>query len=264
MRRLVQRLAFVARVFLVLGACLLPGSPLASAQNDPSDEIALPGLQSDADAFAAQLRQAFPAGASDDQKQQASDAANAAAQSGDVAKALPAMERLVGAEGDQASWQDWLALAQVEMGVSPPRPRRALQAAWQAFTLIDQGSDTAARDQGSALTVMDQALLALKQPVPELEVLQAIARREPANPAAQQAAVRAQQQVGLAFRRLSTDSEAFPARACIGFLGNPSSSPDFHPGDWVKLMPPLKDAAVTLESHRICVTGLPPGATTRA
>jgi uncharacterized protein YfaS (alpha-2-macroglobulin family) len=262
MRRLVQRLAFVARVFLVLGACLLPGSPLASAQNDPSDEIALPGLQSDADAFAAQLRQAFPAGASDDQKQQASDAANAAAQSGDVAKALPAMERLVGAEGDQASWQDWLALAQVEMGVSPPRPRRALQAAWQAFTLIDQGSDTAARDQGSALTVMDQALLALKQPVPELEVLQAIARREPANPAAQQAAVRAQQQVGLAFRRLSTDSEAFPARACIGFLGNPSSSPDFHPGDWVKLMPPLKDAAVTLESHRICVTGLPPGATT--
>jgi uncharacterized protein YfaS (alpha-2-macroglobulin family) len=256
MKRLVWRLGFA------LGACLALGVAPALAQNDPGDEIALPGLQSDANAFAAKLRQAFPAGASDDQKQQASDAANAALQSGNPAQALPALESLVGAEGDQATWQNWLALAQAELGVTPPRPQRALQAAWMAFTTVDQSSDTAAQDQVSALTVMDQALLALKLPVPELEVLQAIARREPGNPAAQQAAVRAQQQVGLAFRRLATDAEAFPTRACIGFLGSPSSAPDFHAGDWVKLAPPQKDAAVTLETHQICITGLPPGATT--
>ena len=262
MGRLVRWMAFTPKVFLVAGVCLALGIPAAVAQGDASDEISLPGLQSDADGFAAMLRQAFPAGASDDQKQQASDAASAALKSGNMAQALPALEKLVGAQGDQASWQNWLALAQAEMGVSPPRPQRALQAAWTAFTTIDQGSDTAAQDQVSALKVMDQALLALKQPVPELEVLQAIARRQPGDAGAQQAAVRAQQQVGLAFRRLSTDAEAFPARACIGFLGNPSSAPDFHAGDWVKLAPPQKDAAVTLESHQICITGLPPGATT--
>ena len=249
-------------VAFALGACLVFSMPPAMAQGDPRGEIALPGLQSDADAFAAKLRQAFPAGATDDQKSEASDAADAALQSGDMAKALPALEKLVGAQGDQASWQSWLALAQAEMGVSPPHPARAIQAAWMAFTTIDQGSKTAGQDQVSALTVMDRALLALKQAVPELEVLQAIARREPGNPAAQQAAVRAQQQVGLVFRRLSTDAEAFPARACIGFLGSPSSAPDFHPGDWVRLAPPQKDAAITSESHQICITGLPPGATT--
>jgi uncharacterized protein YfaS (alpha-2-macroglobulin family) len=262
MRRLVRRLALAPQALLVAGAWLLLGVLPALAQDDGTGEITLPGLQSDAVAFASQLQQAFPAGATDDQKQQASDAAKAGLQSGNMAQALPALEALVGAESDQASWQQWLALAQAEMGVSPPHPKRALEAAWQAFTLIDQGSKTAAADQVSALTVMDQALLALKLPVAELEVLQAIARREPGNPAAQQAAVRAQQQVGLAFRHLSTDAEAFPARACIGFLGSPSSLPDFHAGDWVSLALPQKDAAVTLESHRICITGLPPGATT--
>ena len=207
MRRLVRRLA------LALGACVLLGVSSGVAQADPSDEIALPGLQSDADAFVARLHQAFPAGASDDQKAEASDAAKAAVASGDPAKIVSAMERLVGAQGDPVAWQNWLALAQAEMAVSPARPQRAVQAAWMAFTAIDQGSDTAAQDQVSALKVMDQALLALKLPVPELEVLQAIARREPGDAGAQQAAVRAQQAVGLAFRSLSTDAEAFPARA---------------------------------------------------
>jgi uncharacterized protein YfaS (alpha-2-macroglobulin family) len=256
MKRLWLAMAFV------LGLGLSGAVRMSLAQDDPASEIDLPGLQSDADAFAAKLKQAFPAGASDDQKSQASDAAQAALQSGDMARALPALETLVGAEGDDAGWQAWLALARAEIGVTPPRPARALQAAWMAFTKIDQSSQTAARDQVSALQVMNQALRALHQPVPELEVLQAIARREPNDPAAQQAAALAQQAAGIVFRRLSTDAEAFPARACIGFLGNPSSAPDFHPGDWVRLAPPLKDAAVTLESHRICITGLPAGATT--
>jgi uncharacterized protein YfaS (alpha-2-macroglobulin family) len=258
MRRLWLVMAFV------LGAGLCGSMPpKALAQDDPASEIDLPGLQSDADAFAAQLKQAFPAGATDDQKSQANDAAQAALQTGNMAQALPALETLVGAQGDDAGWQVWLALAKAEMGVTPPRPARGLQAGWMALTKIDQSSNTAAHDQIAALQVMDQALLALDKPIPELEVLQAIARRAPGDAAAQQAAALAQQKVGLAFRRLSTDAESFPSRACIGFLGNPSSAPDFHPGDWVTLAPPVKDAAVTLESHRICITGLPPGKTTQ-
>ncbi|MBW4024718.1 MAG: alpha-2-macroglobulin family protein [Proteobacteria bacterium] len=247
---------------VVLGASLCGGLHPAAAQDDPGREISLPGLQSDAAAYMATLRQAFPAGASDDQKSRAADAARTALRSGDAAKARAALDTLIGAEGDNAGWQAWLALAEAQMSTSPPQPKRALQAAWMAFTRIDQSSKTAATDQVSALRVMDRALLALNQPVPELEVLQAIARRQPQNPAAQQAAALAQQKVGLVFRHLSTDAEAFPARACLGFLGNPSSSPDFHAQDWVRLAPPLKDAAVTLESRRICITGLPAGALT--
>ena len=258
MKRLALVLAFC------LGFCLFGPLHGARAQDDDSgNEIELPGLQSDAEALAAMLGKAFPAGATDDQKSQASDAANAALQANDMAAALPALEKFVGAEGDSASWQSWLSLAQAELAVTPPRPQRALQAGWIAFTKIDQSSNTAAQDQVSALTVMDQALQALKLPVPELQVLQAIARREPDNQAAQQAAVLAQQKVGIAFRHLATDAEAFPTRACIRFYGNPSSAPDFHPGDWVKFAPAVPDAAVTLESHRICITGLPPGALTK-
>src|SRR5579875_3613758 len=68
---------------VALGACLWTSLPPAAAQDDPASEIALPGLQSDADAFAAQLKQAFPAGATDDQKAQAQDAVRAALAAGD-------------------------------------------------------------------------------------------------------------------------------------------------------------------------------------
>ena len=236
-----KRLMLVVAV--ALGTCLWAGVHPAVAQDDPASEIGLPGLQADAEAYMTGLTRAFPAGASTDQKSKASDAARAALESGDATKALAALETLIGAEGDSSSWQAWLALGQVEMGVSPSRPKRALQAGWMAFTRVDQSSKTAAADQVSALRVMDRALPALNQPVPELEVLQAIARRQPQDPAAQQAAALAQQKVGLVFRHLSTNAEAFPARACLAFIGNPSTSPDFHPGDWVKLAPPLKDAA---------------------
>ncbi|WP_284947107.1 alpha-2-macroglobulin family protein [Acidisoma cladoniae] len=244
-------------VSLLVGPLSLP----ARAQDD-GPEIDLPGLQSDADAYAAALRLPFPAGASDEQKQKAADAVAAAVATGNATAEVAAMQRAIGALGGDATWNAWLALASAEMALVPPNAVHGLQAAWTAFQHIDESSDTAAQDQVSALRVMDKALAALNKPVPEVEVLRAIARRLPGDHAAQQAALEGLQRTGLIYRSLSTDAEAFPARACIGFLGNPSSAPSFHAGDWVTLDPALKDAAVTLESGKICVTGLPAGATT--
>jgi hypothetical protein len=98
---MMKRLWLVMAFVLGAGLCGVVLPP-ALAQDDPASEIALPGLQSDADAFVAQLKQAFPAGATDDQKSQASDAAQASLQSGNMAQALPALETLVGAQGDDA------------------------------------------------------------------------------------------------------------------------------------------------------------------
>jgi uncharacterized protein YfaS (alpha-2-macroglobulin family) len=237
---------------------------IASAQSDAATELELPGLQSDADAFTAKLQQAYPGGASKEQMQRARDAADAAVQANDWQKALPALETMVGGVGQDTTPDShtWLALGIAEAKANPPQPERSLQAAWMAFTLVDASSYTAVADQVMALRLMRAALVSLNRPLPEVAVLQAIARRLPGDHAAQQAAVQRLQEVGLLFKGVTTDAESFPARACLSFLGNPSSSPDFHAGDWIKLDPAPKDAAVTLESRQICVAGLPAGDTT--
>jgi hypothetical protein len=172
---------------------LLISLPLrgASAQSDAATELELPGLQSDADAFTATLRQAYPGGASKDQLQRANAAAEAAVKANDWQKALPALETMVGGVGQDttADWQTWLALGVAEAKAQPPNPERSLQAAWMAFTLVDSSSYTAIADEVTALHLMDAALTALNRPLPEVAVLQAIARRLPGDHAAQQAAV---------------------------------------------------------------------------
>ena len=254
-----------ARLVFTLGmvAALLSATLSTSrAQDDSPPELALPGLQRDADGFAAELRRQFPAAASPSRRQQAAETAAAAVAAQDWQRALPALQTLIGGapRNMEIDWRPWYGLAQAEAGLS--HPARALQAAWMAFNRVDQASDTAAADQVAALRVMAGALRALNRPLPEIQALQAIARRLPDDKQAQAAQAERQQQLGLLFKGLSTDAEAFPARACLSFLGDPSSAPDFHPGDWVTLAPARNDAAVTLESRRLCVTGLPAGATT--
>ncbi|MEO9191294.1 MAG: MG2 domain-containing protein, partial [Acetobacteraceae bacterium] len=72
-----------------------------------------------------------------------------------------------------------------------------------------------------------------------------------------------EQEFGLLVRKVRTEPESFPARACVAFIGRPGGAADFHPGDWVTLTPPIKAAAVTLESGQICITGLQPGTRTQ-
>ncbi len=240
--------------------------PVPARAQEAPNELALPGLQTDAEHFQNLLRHDYPAGLTAAARHTAEDTATASLAANDYVKALPALRMIIGGlpRGTIPGWRTWLALGQAELGVAPPHPDRALQAGWLAFTSVEQNSGSAATDQVSALRLMRQALVALNKPLPEIKVLQAIARRLPHDPAAQQELVQRQQQLGLLFDGLTTNAEAFPTRACLRFVGDPSSAPDFHPADWLSLTPPVKDAAVTLESRRICITGLPAGATTAA
>src|SRR4029077_15665172 len=68
---------------------------------------------------------------------------------------------------------------------------------------------------------------------------------------------------GILVRRVATEPEAEPPRACIAFTVAPARRDDFHAEDWVRLDPPVQGAAVTREGDQICVSGLPSGATTR-
>ena len=242
----------------------LSTAPHARAQ-DASDELNLPGLQNDAESFVAKLRTPYPAGLTEAKLKAAADAAQAAMAAKDYAKALPALKTLVGGFGQSIAPNAglWLALAQAELGTSPAQPQAALDAAWLSFTSVDQNSPTQVADQVAALQVMRASLAALKEPIPEVQVMAAIARRLPHDAAVQAELAQRRQALGLLFSSLSTDAERFPARACASFLGSPSTSPDFHPGDWITLNPAVKDAAVTLESGQICITGLPAGATTQ-
>lgn len=254
----------VAAFLACLGACLLP--PLAARAQSAADELDLPGLQNDASAFQQSLRKPFPAGVSPAKLKQAKADALAALKDQDYARALPALKILIAGQGTQniaSRWEVWLAVARGELSLTPPQPKHALEAGWLAFTSVDSHSDTAAQDQATALDTMREALTALHEPAAQVHVLAAIARRLPHDAQLQADLARERQALGLVFAGLDTNTNAFPTRACLRFLGDPSSSPDFHPGDWVRLDPAVKDAAVTLESRQICITGLPAGATTR-
>ncbi len=259
---LLRRLGFIQLVCLFgVIAFALPAKSQEAAQ-----ELALPGLQSDAQHFQNTLRHDYPAGLSAASLRKAEATAREALAANDYAEALPALQMIVGGlpQGTTPNWRTWLALAQAELHATPQELNRALQAGWMAFTSVDRSNGSTAADQVLALRLMREALAGLNKPSSEVKVLQAIARRLPHDPAAQQELVQRQQELGLLFDGLSTDAEAFPTRACLRFEGDPSSAPDFHPGDWLSLSPAVKDAAVTLELRRICISGLPAGATTTA
>jgi uncharacterized protein YfaS (alpha-2-macroglobulin family) len=259
------------RFFRRLGAfALLLGlaaaiNPLPARAQDTPEELALPGIQHDAEAFAAKLRAANPAGLPDTQIQQAMDAAEAAIGAHDYAKAVTALRTVIGGIGRNAqpTAAVWGDLAIAEINLTPPAPKHALDAAWLAFTNVDKKSPNAVREQLAALDLMRQALASLGNPLGQASVLSAMERRLPAGDPRRKDIEAQRQSLGLLFRAVSTEANAFPTRACLAFLGTPSNAPDFVPGDWVTLKPAARDAAVTLESHQICITGLPAGETTQ-
>ncbi len=235
---------------LLAFACLLPG-PAAHA-----DELEIPGLRSDAAAYARSLRQRFPAGATARQRADAETRAQAAEARRDWAAAAAAWSDRAG-QGD-APATAWLSLAGDLLRLPAPDPAHALAAAWRAF-----GATEAGATQVPALLAMRDALTALNRPVPEIETLAAAADRAPDDADLRRQLALRKQQLGLLVRGVRTEPESFPARACLGFIGRPGGSVDFHAADWVRLDPTPPGAAVTLESGEICVTGLPPGTTTR-
>ncbi|PZR14637.1 MAG: hypothetical protein DI532_09030 [Azospirillum brasilense] len=235
----------------VLGSLTAGGLP-AGAQTLPE----LPGVQSDAAGYARDLARRFPAGATVQQRAQAEAQARQAEARGDWNAAATAWEQRLGMP--EAKPEQWLALARAQLLRNPPQPARALQAAWQNFNGVAAGAP-----EIPALQVMAQALQRLDRWAPTIAVLEAVVERAPDDAAAKQVLEAARQQAGLLLRRVRTEPEAEPARACLGFTGRLSPAPDWQPGDWVKAEPPLPDLAVTREGQELCIAGLPWGATTR-
>ncbi len=231
--------------------------PLTAAR---SQQLDLPGVSADAAAYAASLQKLAPAGMSAAAREAAEAAASDAIAAGDRARALAALQQRLGAGHTTPSL--WLSLAQVLMHPPAPDDAHALAAAWQAYAATESGPG-----QLPALEIMRTALAALGRKLPEIEVLEAETWLAPEDTDLgadlRRALIAREEEFGLLVRKVTTQPESFPARACIAFTGRPGGTADFHAGDWVRLDPPVRDAAVTLESGEICIAGLEPGAATK-
>src|SRR5262245_2959519 len=219
-----------------------------------AEEFNLPGLQTDSAAYARSLAARVPAGGTPQARRQAEQAATAATRKPDWAAAATAWENRI-AQGDATPAQ-WLSLAEAQLRRAPPEPNRALQAAWQNFSSVDAGAA-----EVPALLLMADALKLQDRPAQAIQALEAAAERAPDDRAIAQRLEEARRAAGILVRRVTTQPDAEPPRACLSFTVPPSRRDDFHPGDWVRLEPPVQGAAVTREGDQICVSGLPSGTT---
>ena len=233
---------------LTLLAFLLPG--LAAAQ-----QFDLPGLGRDAGAYQQEMTRRFPAGGSPAQRAAAEQRAREAEARRDFAAAAAAWEERIGM--GQPNADHWLSLAQAQLGRTPPDNQRALRAAWRAFQLAPYGEPEIA-----PLYAIAEALRRLDRPVQQIEALEAILERTD-SPEHRQRLEAARRAAGMLVRRVTTEPEAEPARACLAFTNAPARRTDWVPGDWIRADPPIPNMAVEREGDLLCVAGLPWGASTR-
>ena len=113
------------------------------------------------------------------------------------------------------------------------------------------------------LLLMAEALKVLDRPAQAIQALEAAAERAPDDKTIVRKLDEARRATGILVRRVATEPETEPPRACVDFTVAPVRRDDFHAADWVRLDPPVQGAAVTREGDKICVSGLPSGATTR-
>jgi hypothetical protein len=151
-----------------------------------------------------------------------------------------------------------MALAEAQMHRTPPDANRALQAAWQSFSASDSGAP-----EVPPLLLMAEALKVLNRPAQAIQALEAATERLPDDKKIQQTLEATRRATGILVRRVATEPETEPPRACIDFTVAPARRDDFHAEDWVRLDPPVQGSAVTREGDQICVSGLPSGSTTR-
>ena len=238
------------RVLLLLLAllCLPPG---LRAQG-----FELPGLSADAEAWQRDLTRRFPAGATPQQRSAAEQRAAGAERTNNWPAAAQAWEERI-AGGDPRP-EHWLALARAQLQKAPPDPARALQAAWMNFQMVAAGEP-----EIPSLLLMADALQRLDRPAQQLQALGAVLERAPNDPRYRQMLADARRAAGLLVARINTEPEAEPARACLAFTLPPARRTDWQPGDWVRTEPAIPGLAVTREGDRLCILGLPNGATTR-
>ncbi|WP_439594640.1 alpha-2-macroglobulin family protein [Falsiroseomonas sp.] len=239
-------LRFLLPLLLLLG-WLMP----AAAQNfDP------PGLPEDSARYESALTRRFPAGGTPQQRNQAEARARAAEARRDWAAAAAAWEERVGA--GQATADHWMALANAQLSRSPPEALRALHAGWRAFMLVPGGPP-----EIPSLLVMAEAMRRLDQPIWQIEALTAVVERAPEDAKQREMLAAARRAAGLLVRRITTEPDAEPARACLAFTTPPARRTDWQPRDWLRTEPALPDLAVTREGDALCVAGLPWGQTTQ-
>jgi len=241
----------VRRFGLLLAAFLCLACSVAWA-----DDFTLPGLEADSAAYAQTLTSRSPAGGTPQARKAAEQAAAAAIRKQDWAAAAAAWETRI-AQGD-ATGAQWLSLAEAQLHRTPPDANHALQAAWQNYSSANAGAA-----EVPSLLLMAEALKLLNRPAQAIQALEAAAERAPDNKAIVQKLDEARRATGILVRRVATEPEAEPPRACLGFTVAPARRDDFHAEDWVRLDPPVPGSAVTREGDQICVSGLPSGATTR-
>jgi uncharacterized protein YfaS (alpha-2-macroglobulin family) len=220
---------------------------LALALAGPAVAFEVPGLAADSDAYARTLAARAPSSA--EARAEADRRADAALRAGDWAEAVAALEARIrlGAVEER----HWLALAEAWQRRTPPDGNRALQAAWQAFAMVPGG----APEIPAILRIADVFQHVLDRPAQALEALEAVVERDPANPAHRQRLAELRRSAGLAVRRLVTEPESDPPRACVEFAGALSPRRDIAWADWVRVEPATR-TAVTAEGSRLCVAGL--------
>ena len=228
-------------------AVLIGVAPIARAA-----DLDISGLSTDSGKYADSLTAKFPAGGNPVQRRAAEQKAADAERKRDWAGAVAAWEVRIGL-GDAGAGA-WMSLAQDAMRETPPDPRHAMMAAYQAFELA---SDPKA--EIAPLLMIADALKMLDRPAQAITALEAAQDRAPDDAQIKQALLTARRAAGILVRNLRNESEADPPRACISFTTAPLRSDDFHPQDWVKLDPAVSGAAVTREGDEICVSGLPSG-----
>ncbi len=230
---------------------------LASCGTARAADFDLPGLDAESTAFAQSLSKPFPTGGTPATRAAAEARAAAATARGDWTAAAGALEARAGQS--EAGAELWLQLAQAELRRVPPDPRRSLDAAWQSF----QDAEAPA-DKATAMVAAATALLAQDRPAQAGQALAQAVALAPDNADYKRMLADANRSAGLLVARVRTEPDADPPRACISFNVPPSRRNDVHPEDWVRLDPPVPDAAITREGDEICVSNLPLATTTRA
>ena len=242
-----QRLLTV--VFLVVMALGTPPSALAQMPD-------LPGVATDSERYQNELQRRFPAGGTAQARVAAENRAVAAERANNWAAAAAAWEERVGMGEPQA--QQYLALARAQLARTPPEAGRALQAAWLNFMAVPGGVP-----EIPSLLLMAQALARLDRLPQQLAVLEAVVARAPNDARYTTMLADARRAAGILVARVTTNAEAEPPSACIGFTVSPAQRSDWQPADWLRAEPVIPGLSVTREGAQLCVAGLPHGRTTR-
>jgi uncharacterized protein YfaS (alpha-2-macroglobulin family) len=209
------------------------------------------GLPADAQRFQAELHRRAPAGATPAARHAADVQAAAARDRQDWAGAVAALEQRL-ALGQETPAQ-WLDLAAALLKITPPDAKNAAAAAWNGFSRSEDGR------QVPALLLLADALRGLDHPEQAVVALENAQEQAPADASIGRKLAEARRAAGLFVRKVRTDNEAVPPRACVTFSVAPVRRADFNAQDWVRLDPAQPGAAVTREADEICVSGIAAG-----